>query len=182
MNIEFVARNTDLDDQTRSFAEEKLHKLYKFLEAPVEIRVTLEEVRHRSIADLHVAHRFGVLQATEETDAMLDSIHLAIDKLEKQARRARKKFLDRRRKADRQNGRHHWPVEVLAKESLVPGSAHRVIKASVIPIKPMAVEEAALTLDKSKHDFVVFRNSTTDRVNVLYKRRDDNYGLIAPEF
>ena len=181
MNIEFVARSTDLDDQTRSFAEEKLRKLDKFLEAPVEIRMTLEVVRHRSIADLHVAHRFGVLQATEETDAILDSINMAVDKLEKQARRARKKFLDRRRKADRQNGRHHWPVEVLARESLAPGSTRQVIKASVIPIKPMAVEEAALSLESSKHDFIVFRNSTTDCVNVLYKRRDDNYGLIAPE-
>ena len=182
MNIEFVARNLDIDDSTRSYAEDKLRKLEKFLEAPLEIRVTLEVEKHRSIADLHVAHRFGVLQAREETESMLDSIHMAAEKLERQARRARKKFLDRRRKADRQNGRHNWPMEVLSGDSFEPGSQRRVIKASIIQIKPMAIEEAALSLERSHHEFIVFRDSTSDRINVLYKRRDDNYGLIAPEF
>ncbi len=57
----------------------------------------------------------------------------------------------------------------------------RVIKSSLLQIKPMTIEEAALQLEGSKNDFVVFRDAVNDRVSVLYKRRDDNYGLIAPE-
>lgn len=181
MNIEYVGRNYQLDDQIRRYTKEKLAKAVKFLEAPVEIRVTLELEKHRHIADLHITHRFGTVQATEETDDMYDAINLAADKVEKQARRSRKKYKDRRRRADRQNGQQ-WPVEVVERSSLIAGSQPRIIKASVLRIKPMSIEEAALQLEKSKNDFLVFRDSANDRVSVLYKRRDSNYGLIAPEF
>ena len=53
---------------------------------------------------------------------------------------------------------------------------------SSIPIKPMSIEEAALQLDDSSYGFLVFRNSSNDRVNVLYRRQDNNLGLITPEF
>jgi putative sigma-54 modulation protein len=57
-----------------------------------------------------------------------------------------------------------------------------VIRNTRLQIKPMSIEEAALQLDGAKNDFVVFRDATSDRISVLYKRKDDNYGLIAPDF
>jgi len=57
----------------------------------------------------------------------------------------------------------------------------RIIKTNNLPIRPMSIEEAALRLDDSKNEFIVFRDLDTDRVSVIYKRRDDNLGLIAPE-
>jgi putative sigma-54 modulation protein len=182
MNIDFVARNVHLDDKTREYAEAKLAKLGKFLEEPMEVRVTLEVAKHHHVADLHVAHRFGVLQAKETTEGILDAINFAVDKVEKQARRSRKKFLDRRRKVGRVNGGSQWPLEVLAPEGLSQGTPPKVVKTTSIQIKPMTIEEAALTLERSRNDFLVFHDSTSDRVNVLYKRRDENYGLITPEF
>ena len=59
--------------------------------------------------------------------------------------------------------------------------APRVIETTHLPIKPMTIEEAALELDGAEHGFVVFRDSTSDRLSVLYKRKDRHYGLIAPE-
>ncbi len=179
MNIEYVARTYHLDDQIRSYAERKLEKLEKFVSEPVEIRVTLELEKHRHIAELHVAHRFGVLQATVETASMYDSINLAVDKMEKQARRASKKFKAKRRRADRQNGQA-WPVEVIAGDSVESGEP-RILRSSRLAIKPMSIEEAALRLRTSKNEFVVFRDSGTDRVSVLYRRKDENFGLISPE-
>ncbi|NIL99722.1 MAG: ribosome-associated translation inhibitor RaiA, partial [Acidobacteria bacterium] len=96
MNIEYVSRNFQLDDRVRDYAQSKLRKVVKFLEEPVEVRLLVEQTKHRQIAEFHVAHRFGVLQATEETDQMRDAINLAVDKVEKQARRSRKKFMDKR--------------------------------------------------------------------------------------
>lgn len=180
MNIDFVARSVQLDDRIREYASSKLRKLDKFLDEPVEIRVTLAKEKHRCSAELRVAHRFGLIQATEETGDILDSINLAVDKAEKQARRARKKYMDKRRKADRNNG-NQWPVEVLERASVGRGLAPRIIKSSVLSIKPMSLDEAALHLENSKNDFVVFRDAKSDLVNVLYKRRDNNYGLISPE-
>ncbi len=180
MNIDFVAHSVQLDDNIRDYTETKLSKLTKFLDEPIEIRVSLAQERHRCSADLRVAHRFGLIQATEETDDVLDAINLAVDKAGKQARRSKKKFMDKRRKADRNNG-SHWPVEVLERASFGGGAKPRIVKSSVLSIKPMSLDEAALHLESSKNDFVVFRDATTDQVNVLYKRKDSNYGLISPE-
>ena len=57
----------------------------------------------------------------------------------------------------------------------------QIVKTSRLPIKPMTIDEAALELDQSKNEFFVFRDSGTDRVSVIYRRKDSNYGLIAPE-
>lgn len=182
MNIEYVGRNYSVDDSVREFIESKLSKVTKFVREPVEVRVTLEIEKHRNIADLHVAHKRGVFQATEETGDMYESLNMALEKLEKQARRSKNKKIDRRRRAGRQsiNGLR-WPLEVLGAESLSSGGERRIIKTTHLSIKPMSIEEAALQLETGKNEFFVFRDAGTDRVNVLYKRRDDNYGLIAPE-
>ena len=180
MNIDFVAHSVQLDDTIRDYTENKLSKLTKFLDEPIEIRVSLAQERHRCLAELRVAHRFGLIQATEETDDFLDAINLAVDKAGKQARRSRKKFMDKRRKADRNNG-NQWPVDVLEKASLNTGIAPRIVKSSFLSIKPMTLDEAAMSLEESKNDFLVFRDANNDQISVLYKRKDSNYGLISPE-
>ncbi len=180
MNIEYVARNFALQENVRQFTADKLRKATKFLEEPVEVRVTLEVEKHRHVADLHVAHRHGVLQATEETPDMKDAINLAVDKVEKQARRSRKRHMDSKRRADRvREEEQHWPVEVPdAAEAAAPP---QVIEDRRLEIKPMTVDEAVLALEDSRHPFVVFRDAANRRLSVLYRRRDANYGLIAPE-
>lgn len=180
MIIDYVARNFDLDEQVREYTEGKLPKVTKFLEEPVEIRVIMERTKHLFEVDLHIAHRFGVIQAAEETTEVMDAVNLAVDKAEKQARRAKKKYKDKRRKADRVNG-HQWPVEVLARESVEEGESPRIVKSSSFDIKPMRLDEAALVLESSKNEFLVFRDAVSDQVSVLYKRKDDNYGLITPD-
>ncbi len=179
MQIDYVSRNFELDDHLREYAASRLGKLSRFLDEPVEVRVTLEQEKYRQIAELRVAHRHGLLQATGETEEMRDTINLVMDKLEKQARRSRKKYKDKRRRADRSNGQHHWPVEILEGTSLGE-ERPRIIESSTLNIKPMALDEAAMQLETAANDFVLFRDTRTDRVCVLYKRRDENYGLISP--
>ena len=182
MNIEYVGRNYPIDEPVRGFAEDKLRKVEKFLEEPVEVRVTLESEKHRQIAELHIAHRHGVLQATEENDDMYDAINLVVDKVEKQARRSKKKAIDKRRRADRaSHDGQRWPLSIIAGESVSAGGTPRIIKSTHLSIKPMTIEEAVLMLRDGKNEFVVFRESRSDRINVLYRRKDENFGLITPE-
>jgi putative sigma-54 modulation protein len=177
-----VGRNHQVDERVRGFVEEKLRKVTKFLEEPVEVRVTLESEKHRHISELHIAHRHGVLQATEQNDDMFDAINLAVDKMEKQARRSKKKAIDRRRRADRaSHDGQRWPVDVIASESIGSGGSPRIIESTHLPIKPMTIDEAALLLRDGKNEFVVFREADSDRISVLYRRKDQNYGLITPE-
>lgn len=179
MNIEYVGRNYSVDDQIREYAEDLLPKITKFLDEPVDVRVTLEVEKRRHVVDVHVAHKLGVLQSREESGDMYDALHAAMEKAEKQARRARKKLTDRKRKGS--NNVPDWPVDVVDRASLGGGDTPRIIRSSRLHIKPMSIEEAALQLDGSKNEFIVFRDAASNKVNVLYKRKDDNYGLIAPE-
>ena len=98
MKVAYSARHFELDDRVRKFTEGKLRKLEKFLQEPVEARVTLESIKYRNRADLHLTHRFGVIQASDVNGDMFDAINLAVDKAEKQARRSNKKFYSKRRR------------------------------------------------------------------------------------
>ncbi len=180
MKIDYVARHFRLEEKTRNYADKKLTKATKFLEEPIEIRVILDEIKHRKLAEIHASHRFGVLQAAEETDTLEDAINLAVDKIEKQARRSRKKAKGRKRRT-KNSGADKWPMEILAPESVGSGDGPRIVDSTQVSIKPMNLEEAAFALQNSENQFVVFRDSDSDRVSVLYRRRDDNYGLITPE-
>ena len=180
MQIEYTCRNVHLDDRLRGFVEQKLQKVMKFVEEPIEVKVFLDIEKHRHIAELHISHRLGIAKATEENDgSLLDAVNLVVDKAEKQVRRSRKKLVDKRRRPDR-NGQR-WPVEVLDRASVGDGATPRVIEATHVEIKPMTIAEAAIELETAEHGFVVFRDADTDRLNVLFRRKDQNYGLIAPE-
>ena len=182
MNIEYVGRNFQVDDTVRGFAEAKLRKVTKFLDEPVEIRFILETEKHRQIADLHVTHRHGVLTAKEENNSMLDALNLVVDKVEKQARRAKSKHVDKKRRGASPVDGQGWPLDIIEKGSVGAGSRPLVIESTHLHIKPMSIEEAALELDESRQDFVVFREAETARINVLYRRKQDgHYGLITPE-
>lgn len=178
MKIDFTGRHYEVDDQVKNYAEGKLRKLSKFLDEPVDVQLILEVEKRHQIAELHLSHRHGTLQATEAAGEMRDAIHAVVEKAEKQARRARKKHNDKKR---RNRIDHQWPLEVLEAASVGAGSRPRIIEKTTLSIKPMSLDEAALELDRSKAGFFVFRDSTTERVNVIYRRKDNNYGLIAPE-
>ncbi len=157
MNVDFVGRHFRIRDDIRAFTNKKLSKVLKFIEEPIEVRATLAADKHRRTAEFHVVHRHGVLQATEEAESMQDAINAAIDKVEKQARRSRKKFMDTRRRAQRAlEEEHHWPVDVIASESIGTEVTPRVVRSHRLAIKPMTIDEAALQLKASKNEFFVF--------------------------
>ena len=185
MNIEFLGRDFEIDGRIREHATEKLARVLKFLDEPIDARVTLETKKHQQKAEIHLDHRHGTVHTTETTLQMLESINSAVDKAEKQARRGREKFLDKRRRSgvkERESG-SHWPIEVVDPLDLRDGSGQKkIIRSTRIQIKPMSLEEAALQLDDSRSEFIVFKDSETDAVSVLYRRKDEHYGLISPEF
>jgi len=182
MNIEFVGRHVQVDERIRSHAQEKLAKVARFLKEPIEVHVTLDAEKSRQIAELRIAHRHGSLHSREENHDLLEAVGLAIDAVEEQARRTRKRAVDKRRRANRDvAARNDWPVEILARESVGHGGAPQIVESSSLEIKPMSLDEAALALDTSRHEFVVFRDASNERVNVLYRRKDGNFGLISPE-
>jgi ribosomal subunit interface protein len=102
MIIEYVGRgNLVVDEPVRSYTLEKLRKMLKFLDEPVDVHVALADEGHEQAAEIHVGHRFGSLHARASAPLLLDAINAACDALETQAGRARKKLVERRRRAPR---------------------------------------------------------------------------------
>jgi putative sigma-54 modulation protein len=181
MNLDFVAKSTDLDDPIRRFAEEQLGKVTRFLEEPIEIRLKLDAEKHRRIADLHIGHRFGVIQATDETDDLREAIRLAIEKAEKQAKRSRKKHKDRKRRPKKTMMPLEWPLEVIDAASVKSEAGPTIIEKRTVSLDLLSLDEALARLESVGLGFFVFRDFRTGRVSVLYKRHDDTLGLLSPE-
>ena len=116
MKIEFVGRHYQPDELIRGIASEKLKRLARLLEEPIEIRVTFEKERFLESVDVLVAHRHGSLKGRQESASMRQSLDLLVDSVTEQAKRARKRFQDRRRNAARQaQNDAHWPIDVVAR-------------------------------------------------------------------
>lgn len=186
MQIEYVARNANLDDGMRSHVEEKIGRSLRYLRDPIEIRVVLEGGagdKHLCAAEVHVSHGGGHLHSRVEGSELTVAATDAAGAIEVQARRMRKRTLDRRRRRSRQAAEQsHWPLDVLARESLRVGELPRIVKTTRLEIETLSLEEAAARLDGASNDFVVFLDSRTELVSVLCKRKDGDFGLIAPEF
>ena len=181
MNLDFVARNTELDEPIREFAAEQLGKIVRFLEEPIEIRFCLEEKKHRRIADLHIGHRFGVIQATDETGDLREAIKLAVEKAGKQAKRSRQKYKDRKRRARKVALQYEWPIEILDPSTLAADEGPTVIESRTFHLEVMDLEGAKKKMEEVGLGFYVFRDAASRRVSILYMRKDDTLGLLYPE-
>jgi len=178
MKIDYVARKVTLNNQVRELAEKKLTKIKKYFNDIIDVRVEVAQERHLYVADLFVKGKDFDIKSTSQNKDLTTAIHDAIDKLEIQARRAKTKLKDHKGRPGRVEP--GWNVDVIESESAVIGEP-RIVERSSIPIKPMSIEEAVMQLEESTEDFFVFRNSGNDKVNVIYRRPDNNLGLITPE-
>ena len=182
MKVDYIARKVDLTEQNRQLAEKKLAKVTKYFNDILDVRLEVELERHLHVVDLAIRGKdFGV-QSTAQHKDLNAAIQDAVDKLEIQARRAKTRLKDHKKRAGWvAKADTSWSVDVLERESVKSGEP-RIVERSSISIKPMSIEEAVLHLDDSQHDFLVFRNASTETVNVIYRRDDKNLGLITPEF
>jgi len=180
MQFQVKGRNLEVSEAIRTYAEQKLGKLERQLPDPrVELELAVE--KNPSIADNHVAEatiwtRGPVLRAREASSDMRASIDQLVVKLERQVKRYRTQGRSRRRRAARAAGTEVESMPVVPDES-----EPRIVKTKQFTVKPMSAEEAVLQLELVGHDFFVFRNADTDDVNVVYRRRDGDYGLIEPQ-
>jgi putative sigma-54 modulation protein len=182
MNFEFVGRHLQVEDRTRALAAEKLERLQKFLAEPIDAHIVLEANKFRHLAEIQLRCGGHEFVAKEEAIDLHDALAMAAEKIVEQAKRAHKRDLDRLRRQNRSRASAtQWPVDVLTRESVRQGESPIVVRSSHLEIVAMTINEAALRLESSRNEFVVFRDSENERVSVIYRRNDDDYGLIVPE-
>jgi len=174
----------EMTDALRSYVQSKLDKLNKYLENIIEVHVTLQVEKYRHIAEVNIRANGFIMNGEEETGDMYSSIDKVMDKIERQLVKHKGRVVGRKQ---RSAPRAPMPIppdaageELLWEPSPEAEEPRRIIRTERSPAKPMSVEEAILQIDLMKQDFLVFRNSQDEQVNVLYRRRDGNLGLIQP--
>ena len=179
MRIEYTGRHMDVTDSMRRLGDRKLRKLAKHLRGITDVRIILTADKHRQTAEVTVHSPHGDLAATQESSDIGVSLSTVMDKLIRQAeRRVGKQRV-------RKGGGRSRATSVRTAAAPVSAAREeqgpRVIRSRRFAVKPMTIEEAALEVGASAEGVLVFRDASTERVRVLYKRKDGNLGLIEPE-
>ena len=173
MQTSVTFKNLDPSDRLKSYVSEKLNRFDKYLLNPAEASVVLAVEKFRHIAEINIIGDRMNINGKEETEDMYSAIDIVLDKLEKQIKKSKQKVRERRSGKGKDKG---IEPEVGAFDQDSEGR----IMIKTIEYKPMDVDEAIMQLDLVNSNFLVFTNSRSDQVNVLYKRKDGNYGLIQP--
>jgi putative sigma-54 modulation protein len=186
---EISGRNYEVTKSIRSMVETKLAKIQdRLFDDVIEVRVVLSVQKYRNICEVLIVGKDHDVKTKQVSDeSMQEAINLAVDHLKRQAQKNREKVRDHHRKdgGKAKPAVTEWNVQVIEPAKIRTSKKNqtpRIVKTNAIPIRPMSIEEAALRLEDSKNEFIVFRDLDTDRVSVIYKRHDNNLGLIAPEF
>ncbi|HEX8071323.1 MAG TPA: ribosome-associated translation inhibitor RaiA [Pyrinomonadaceae bacterium] len=176
MKFEYTGRHVDVTPALRRHVEEHFSKIDQiFNDTTASAHVIMEVEKNRHMGEILVHWRGETLTARDINADMYQALTRAIAKIEKQAVKLKKKLIDRKQQAR--------PLATLAPDNgrvEAASNAPRIINARRYTVKPMTPEEAALRLSEEANQFLVFRDSDTNRVGVIYKRKDGNYGLIEP--
>jgi putative sigma-54 modulation protein len=178
MKFEYTGRHIEVTPALRSHVEEQFSKLGHLFnkkdELSAHVIMGVEKGRHKSEIVLNWKHE--ILTANTSNSDMYLSLSQTIAKIEKQGLKLKKKIIDKQHKGVK--------VGVIAADGDEAKAAGpppaRIINARGYDIKPVSTEEAAMLLDGEENQFLVFRDAKSERVSVIYKRKDGNYGLIQP--
>ncbi len=172
MKITVIGRHLQLDDNIRSYAEKKMHKSETYHHNIIEAHMILSAEKHRRIAEITFNAKGIRFHAQDETENLYAAIDGAMEKVDTQIRRHKEK-LNKLRK--------HQPREVESSLQEDSETEPQTIKVRKFAPEPMTTQEAVKQMMLLENDFLMFSNSQTNQVNVVYRRKDGNYGWIEPD-
>lgn len=181
MEMIIKARHMAVTDAIREYAHDKIGRNARIIDGDhvrAEIELYVEKnpsIERNHVAEVTVWTKGPVIRAKEAASDMYAAIDLVSEKLERQFRKYKGKVLDRHL------GKRVAAAQVAPAEAMIAEEAQpSIVKTKVLEVKPMMPEEAILQLELLGHDFFVFTSAETEAVNVLYRRKDGDYGLIEP--
>lgn len=183
MNITF--RHIDPIDSLKNHAREQVERVDKYLDRATEASVVLSLERHLHHADISIHSGSYVLRGREKSEDMYASIVLAMDKIERQLKRYKEKLKGHHGR-ERVHHRHELVEQLRVRHQVLEANESptaepqvpKVVKTNEFLTQPMSVDEAIMQMDLMNNDFLVFTNSTTMEMNVVYHRKDSTIGLI----
>ena len=183
MAVECTGRNVEVTPAVKTLARERTGRLERHLGGPANVRVVLSHEKHRFGAEIIATHRRQRWNAREYASAdPRAAVALAFEKIDAQAMKDSERRRDRKNRVSPRLLEPETPVPATSRRAARKAgpapSPRRVVRTSRLAVKPMSIEEAALSIEDSEEEFLVFRDSSKEKVAVIYKRRDGNLGLI----
>lgn len=174
MRIVISGKHMTVNEDVRSYATKKFSKLEKFFKKEAETHLTFGERKKGNyvVLDATIFYKNIVFRAEVENHDIYIIIDKAEEIIERQIRKNKTKLEKRF---------HSEAFDSYINEEEIEEAEHKIVKSKKFSIKPMSIEEAVLQMDLIGHEFFMFLNSESDKTNVVYKRKDGNYGLIEPE-
>lgn len=170
MNVIVNGRHLEITPALRSYAEDKIGKFEKFVSNITEANVTLSVEKYRHKAEVLLKVNGVLIQAEGVTGEIYSAIDEVVEKLEKQVVKYKEKLRTYRKGEKKPGGTGAGEFE----------RGGRIIKHKRFDMKPMSPEEAVDQMDLLDKDFFVFANQVSGDINLVYRRKDGNYGLIEP--
>ena len=174
MRITITGRNIDITDGLRSAVEDKLSKLEKYFTPDTDVFVTLSVEKERQKIEVTIPVKGNIIRSEQVSNDMYVSIDLVEEVIERQLKKYKNKLVSKQQNAA------SFRKEFIEKEVSADDEI-QIIRTKRFGMKPMYPEDACVQMELLGHNFFVCRNSETEEVNVVYKRKGNTYGLIEPE-
>jgi len=172
MKISVTFRNGEGENWQKVYAEERINKLKKYLDMPAEARIILSTEKFRSFTEINLSANGWNVNAKEEAKDMHLAIDSCIDKIEKQLKKQKEKIREHKPKSIR-----HTDEKIGAGDE-EEVAANKIVETRKIVLEPMSLDEAVMEIEGGKTNFILYRDSSSEGVNLVYRRDDGNYTLI----
>lgn len=177
MKIEITQKNYDANQRFTNVLESKLLKFKKFLDENDKVKVKLSKVGSDNYTmEINVLVRNKMIRAAVTSYNMWDNIDLILPKLERQINKTTEK-------TERRNAE---PYVIYSKQETVDDKSYnsygKIVKEKNFPVSIITTSQAVEEMEMLDHNFYIFINAENNKVSVVYKRLDGNYGLITPEY
>ena len=178
MQVAVTFRHMEADEGVKSYVKEKVEKLQKYIENPREVHVVLAVEKFRHIAEITVVGKGRMFNSQGRDNDLYAAIDQMADKMERQVRERREKA--RQKRANASSAKVPLRRSGKTGEEKEEGDLSSLVRRRRMVAKPMSLEEALSQLNLSKNEFLVFINSDSGQMNVIYRSKDGSYGWVEP--
>ncbi|MGE5474565.1 MAG: ribosome hibernation-promoting factor, HPF/YfiA family [Ignavibacteriales bacterium] len=172
MKFIFTGKNIEVTEAMKEKVRKKMKKFEKFFNEDTEINTTFRTEKNKHIIEAAILHNGNTYRAEEKNDDMYTSIDKIVDVLDGQIKKGKEK-LSKKNKTE--SVKTSFPVLKSSKQS------KKITEVRKYSVKPMTLEEATMQLNLGNEWFIMFANSATKQVNMLYRLEGGGYGLVESE-
>jgi putative sigma-54 modulation protein len=173
MKISVTFRNGEVENWQKVYAEEKMQKLNKYLDAPAEAHIVVSMEKFRNATEINLSSNGWNINAKEEAKDMRIALDRCVDKIEKQLKKQKEKVREHKPKSIRRG-----QEKAVETEEAGETASAKIAKTRKVILKPMSFDEAMMEMEGTKDRFIVFRDSASENVSIIYRGDDGNFTLI----